>query len=371
MNSLEKQLANAEIPSTILLYGEESYLVHEACQKLLKILVPNPQPGINYVKWEGEADTLDTFFEDLKNYPFLTDRKIFHCSSGELFLAKQGSPTMRRKFDKFLEHDFPESNILIITCSTGVDKKLNVLKKLNKRGFQIEFLAFKTYNPGDPNKDEVYPYCHQRVQQYGCELLPDAFFELRKRVPDTLWGIMNEIDKLLAYVGENQAITLKDVKTVTSRNKNEQFFDLTDALSDRKLDEVLRIFNTILSHESNVIMIHQMLVQHVYLLFLARQLIVTYLKGALPRGFSYNTLSQTLLPRWNKQFSEEEKQLWDVLLKRHPYIILKTLQSAEKFNDDDLLHFISDMTDLEKRVKSTVINHHIYLELLLARFCRS
>ncbi|MBN2383882.1 hypothetical protein JXQ70_13485 [bacterium] len=370
MKNLEEQVTRGTVPQFIVFHGEETWLIHNACRKVLDLVQPDLQAGLDFSKWDGESDTFDAFLEDIRNYPFLVERKIFFCPAGEVLLSKKGNATLRQKFEGLLERDLPEQNVLIISCSGSADKSLKVVKKLSKAGIMIEFPLLKTYNPGDPHKDEVYPYLHEHLDRCGCELMADAFFELRKRAPDNLWALMNEIEKLLAFVGEHEVITIKDVKTITARNKSEQFFDLTDALGARRLDEVLAIFNTILTREPNVLALHHFLVQHMYRLFLARQLITDSFRTGLPRGFNYNTLVQTWLPRWNKQFDESEKEKWAPVLKLHPFVLLKTLQTAAAFNDNELLSFISNMTELEVRVKSGIINHQARLELLLVRFCK-
>ncbi|MFC1851682.1 DNA polymerase III subunit delta [candidate division CSSED10-310 bacterium] len=371
LRNLEDRLRNKQLPAYIFLYGEEDFLVQDAARKILKILLPEKIAGLNYLKWEGDFDKFDDFLGDLMSYPLLSPFKISHCAQGELLFKKKASTSIQKKLLHILKSNVPETTLVLITCAGPVDKLTKLFKMIKAAGEVIEFPVFKTYHPGDPQKDATYPYLQQRLKRHHCTLPADAFFELRRRTPDNLWALINEIDKLMAYIGYEQTITVETVKQVTPRSKSEYIFDFMDTISERKLKESLFLFNNLVRHESSLLAIHQMLVNHIHLLFMARQWLNQVSKGSIPSNFSYNSLCQKYLPQWNKYINTGEMGNWDFLFKRHPYLIYKNFLSALKFKEQALLDVITKMEQLENDVKSKVINHRFLLEMIFMKLCQN
>lgn len=370
LQNLEQQVAKGSVPQFFLFHGEEGFLTDDATKRMLNILVQERLPGINFLQWSGETSDIETFIEDARNYPFLTDQKVFHCPSGEVFLKKKGNAHIRGLFETLFKSGLPASNILLISSSVPVDKSTKVYKFLKKNGIVIEFLPFKTYNPGDPERDDIYPYIADRVKAAGKSIAKKAFFELRKRVPSNLWALTNEIDKLIVYSGEIEEISLEIVREVTPQGTNDQLFDLTDAISQRDIVQSMTIFNNIIRNESSLLGLHGMLTRHIHQLFMSKQWLKKKFGTKIPKSFSYQDLSRTYLPRWNQELEADNSKDWDFLLKRHPFVIMKTFDSAGAFSDRVLLDGIQQLSSLEARVKSETINHQLCLEQIIISLCK-
>lgn len=371
LDDLEKQCHQGDIPRLVLFEGDETFLVHDATHRVLKIIVPDLHDGFSYVKWDGETNQLAGFLTELMSYPMMGDRKVFHITTGEEFFKKKGSQSLRMKFEKVITGELPEKNMVIVSASGAAEKTSKLFKYFKKHGVVVSFPEIKSYNPGDMKRDAVYPIVAARLQRDGFSITADAFFELRKRVPANLWALNAEIEKLIVHAGISRKITLDDVRSVTPRSATDQIFDLTDAVSSGNLRVTLQVFRDLTLHESTLLGVHTVLVNHLMALFQSRQWVKRAFGGHLPADFSYTLLTRTWLPRWREELQEDDNSGWKSLFSRHPYILFKSLQSGMLFDEDRLLDAIISLQQLENDVKSRRLNHHIALEIIIRRLCET
>ncbi|MDZ8118484.1 DNA polymerase III subunit delta [Pontiella agarivorans] len=65
--------------------------------------------------------------------------------------------------------------------------------------------------------------------------------------------IMNEVEKLVLYKGEDKNIQLQDVQLMTAASHEAVAWDFTDAIAERKLGEAIRIFRQLLFQKQTAI----------------------------------------------------------------------------------------------------------------------
>lgn len=65
--------------------------------------------------------------------------------------------------------------------------------------------------------------------------------------------IMNEVEKMVLYKGDEKNITLADVQLMTSTSSEAENWDFTDAVAERKLGEAIRLFRQLLFQKQTAI----------------------------------------------------------------------------------------------------------------------
>ncbi len=61
-----------------------------------------------------------------------------------------------------------------------------------------------------------------------------------------LQDLMNEIRKLIEYVGENGTITQKDIELLASKQIESVIFDLTDSLGAKQTNKALEVLDNLI-----------------------------------------------------------------------------------------------------------------------------
>jgi DNA polymerase-3 subunit delta len=65
--------------------------------------------------------------------------------------------------------------------------------------------------------------------------------------------IMNEVEKMVLFKGDEKTISLADVQTITSTSGEAIAWDFTDAVAERKLGEAIRIFRQLLFQKQTAV----------------------------------------------------------------------------------------------------------------------
>ncbi len=81
------------------------------------------------------------------------------------------------------------------------------------------------------------------VKAAHLDIRDDALAEFVARVGPNLRSLINEIEKLILYAGDRKMITVEDVRTMTTQQKQAQAFALAEALGDRDLGRLMRILD--------------------------------------------------------------------------------------------------------------------------------
>jgi DNA polymerase-3 subunit delta len=138
----------------------------------------------------------------------------------------------------------------LIISAPGIDKRSAFFKTLKEVCELSEYAV--------PERDyEARPVALQRAvtlfKREGFTIdskAADAFID--KTGFDTR-QIMNEVEKMVLYKGDEKAIGLADVQTITSASGEALAWDFTDAIAERKLSDAIRIFRQLLFQKQTAV----------------------------------------------------------------------------------------------------------------------
>lgn len=150
--------------------------------------------------------------------------------------------------------------------------------------------------------------------------------------------LINEIRKLIEYVGSGGTITNKDIEKLSIKELDSVIFDLTDSLGQKKTIDALRILNELIYNKEPIQKILVTLYNHfrkIYLIVLAQK---------------YNKdVAQTLSLKPNQMF-----------------LITKYKKQASYFKEAELQKILYELIDLDYKYKQGLIDINIGLESILA-----
>ncbi|MFH1612195.1 MAG: DNA polymerase III subunit delta, partial [bacterium] len=128
-------------------------------------------------------------------------------------------------------------NPVDFTCLIFIEEerdKFNVFyKSISSLKTVVEFYS--------PFPQQLPFWISNLVQSKGKQITPVASNLLIERVGNNLQKLVNEIEKLILYVGENTKINLKDVEDVTSDIKINTIFELCSAIANKQKKKAILI----------------------------------------------------------------------------------------------------------------------------------
>ena len=224
-------------------------------QSKLDELAAPPKGGVDsdIEKFDGFRATADQIIEAVATLPFLAERKVVIVDRVDRL-----NPDDQGRLAKFIDKLGPAIRLILIT-SEGQGKQAQSRQKKEeeedegepkkrKKGLQPE-LSKKVKSVGT-----VVDFGKMRMGDLSAELRKGLQARGKKIEGEALQALTNsisanpsiagsELDKLVAYVGDQAAITVRDVDRVVTKSPEDRVFPLIDAIAMRRPHSAMRLLN--------------------------------------------------------------------------------------------------------------------------------
>lgn len=226
---LKKSLNNGLKP-VYFLHGEDVDLLYSALS-LIESACNITMPDFNKVVFSGDGYTLQEVIESCCVMPIMDQKRLVivkdyagkNTDSDKKYLLNYlDNPSIDTCFVMFASKQVPLF-ISVINKTESVDcnkmsedvlKKV-IVSKLNAKGKKIEKLAV----------DYIYSSCG-----------------------GSYTSVAKELDKLIAYAGEQEIISLAMVEKLVSKSIENVVYDLTNAIAEKNGTKAFQIVNNLLDH---------------------------------------------------------------------------------------------------------------------------
>lgn len=341
VEDLERDLKTGNLHSLYLLYGEEEYLL-ESCVKKIKKLFGELVNGINYIQIDDK--NVNSLIDDIQTPAFGYSRKLIMVKEAGLFKKESKgkkrqetttkkntkTETMQDKIAKYLKGNFKDMQDAATIVFIEKEIENNELEKtINELGIVCNFEKLKPIQISKRIKAICSAYkvtIDDKTMQYFIETCGTSMLVL-----------INEIRKLIEYVGENGTITTKDIDKLSIRELDSVIFDLTDSLGQKNIDKALTTLHELLYNKEPIQKILVTLYNHfrkLYLIMLAEK---------------YNqNVAETLNLKPNQMF-----------------LITKYKKQTTYFKESELRMILEELIDLDYKTKQGLIDINIGLEAIL------
>lgn len=255
--SIAEQVRRGEIATVYCLYGEEDYRREQALKQLLDELLPKDARDLNLEQFRpGEAGT-HSILGGARTLPFLASRRVVVIRGIEEFSREQQEELLIYLND-------PCPTCCLVLTARRLDLRTRLAAILQKTGVLFRFDRLEA----DSLKDSLAA----AAREQGVRLQPDAMDLLITLVGDDFRQLIYNIEKVALFVGERKEIVAQDVEALVGETRVRSIFQLTDAVSDRKLDPALRCLTSLLESGEEPLAIIGMLARQIRLLVRAKAL---------------------------------------------------------------------------------------------------
>ena len=231
MKELTKQIKEKSFHKVYLLTGDEPYLVLQA-KHMLKNAMIKEGDTMNYAAFTDGKIDLNTLQELAFTYPFFSEKRL---------LLLDGTGILKTGKDEFVSimENMPETTCIII-CEPEVDKRSKVYKWIKKNGYVGEFLKKKQ------TEKVLLRWIAALLGKEKKQIRENNARYFLQKTGDDMFQIKNEIDKLIAYVGDREEITQADIDAVASGEVQDKIFDLVDAIARKNKAAALSYYNDLI-----------------------------------------------------------------------------------------------------------------------------
>lgn len=313
-----------------LFYGADELARAEALQTH-KADVPADLADLNITLLDGRKLKLDALAAACEALPFLADRRLVIVEDA---LKNLKSADTRDAVKSYLPR-VPETTDLIFVEREDFDKRSALFTALKKLARVQEF---------QPKEGaELQRWLQERTQRCDAKLAPPAGALLVEFVGNESRALVNEINKLAAYVGPGGTITPDVVRLLVQDSSESSVFTFVDALAARQLSAALKLLHELLDDKQAATYLMFMVGRQVRILLQVKELADQRMRPDAMAGE----------------------------LKQNPFVIRKAAEQAGRFTHQALVQLHDRLVELDHWSKTGRIDADTALELLIAETCAS
>ena len=319
-------------------------------------LVPEDLTGLSETQIKEALDwPRDLSIENLIKFLEVNEEKLAPAGSGHRTSGEGILSWLAQRADS-------SCSVLIIE-SELVDRRGSFYKKVKKYGPILDLDREKKdkRQGADFAKDLIRKWFGEREVEIG----PQAVKCILERVGhEDLVALKTEVQKLLSQAERHTTVGVKDVQTLVVRHREEELYQLTDALGKRDLNRCLSSLDYLLKQG-----IHPLVILQTIANFLRRMIVlrssIEYGPGlASIKNKSYEIFKNKILP----QIKESLGDVLPVAFKTaHPYVLYKMSRQVEGFELGHMLDLMSSMAELDIEIKGSQVPNRVIIEQLIFR----
>ncbi|MCR5692284.1 MAG: DNA polymerase III subunit delta [Eubacterium sp.] len=238
MKTIDDQLKTKEISRFQLIYGEDSYMVKYYKKALVQALSA-PEDEMNRTLFYGDKANPSEIADVGQILPFMADKRLIVVEESGLFAGKssegeEGGGSQRGKDMVTYLEGFPETTYVVFV-ETKVDGRSGLTKFLKKNGCVTELKpAKKAY--------ELVDWVARYFIKNGKKIRKSTVEYILEYVGLDRQTLINEMDKIIAFVGQENVVELEDVEEICTGTITKKIFAMLDAISLQEKDKALALY---------------------------------------------------------------------------------------------------------------------------------
>lgn len=332
IEQLEQELKNKELESLYLLYGEEKFLLDSCVKKITKKFGEKVE-GINYIKiYENNIKEL---ISDIQTPAFGYEKKLIVVRNSKLF-EKQGRKKDKtieeliEKISKYIDENIEQikESVVLVFVEEATDKN-KLFKTIENEGIICNFEELK--------QNQLAARLKSICNGYKVEISNVDLNYLIETCGTNMQELINEIRKLIEFVGENGTIKKEHIDLLCIKQIQAVIFDLTDNLGKKDIKKSLTILDNLIYSKEPV-----------------QKILVTL----------YNHFKKIFI---TKIALEEKRNLTECLNLKPNQMFLtnKYKVQAGYFTRKELRKILQDIIDLDSNYKQGLIDIDVGLKTIL------
>ncbi len=312
---LMERVRKGDVPPILWLHGEDQGKIRNLLEDLRSCLIPEPARSFNYVLLDAHEVSLERILEMARCLPMLSGRKLV-----VVYNASELSKGALEGSWNYFQSPCTTSCLVFWAVKPPPSEKLS--RVLEERQALIEFKARSELG--------AQAWVRARLRKEGWDITAEACRALIQRVGTLEGDLEGEIQKLMAFVGEQRLIQDSDVEDVAAEARSNTLFELTDALSENRTGDGICILHRILDRGTPPLAVIGMLARQIRLLLVA----ATSRKGSPTAGEPH-------LPRF----------VWERLLRQ-----------AKAWSEPRLLAALEALMEVDSGMKKGRLNPEVLLD---------
>lgn len=325
--------------SVKLLYGEEIYLLETRLKRMKKDF-GELITGINYIQIDDT--NVQELISDIETPAFGYEKKLIIARNTGLF----------KKEKKTAKGQELATNKLVAKIAEYIDENISIINEAVELVFVEEEVEKNTlYNAIEKNGEVLefallkLPELIQNIQKicaaYKVKIDNGTAKYFIECCGTNMQDLINEIRKLIEFVGQDGVITTKEVDILSIKQIDSVIFDLTDNLGKKDTKKAMEVLNNLLYAKEPI-----------------QKILITL----------YNHFKKLYIVK----IAEENRKDLATSMKLKPnqlFLTTKYKMQAKYFSKQDIENIMEEFINLDVNYKTGLIDINVGLEAILCGYC--
>lgn len=321
MKMLNEDIESRNFRQIYLLYGEELYLRNQYKNRLKEAILQDGDT-MNFSYFEGEKIDVSQVIAQAETLPFFAEYRLILIEDSGFF--EDGCP---EEFFKYLPK-LPQETILLF-AENKADRRTKLFKFILKHGRATEFRR--------QDARTLRKWVAGKIRKEKKNITEQALERFLDMAGDDMNNIFHELEKLLSYTMDQDAIGLEDVEAVCNVTVKDQIFKMIRAVAEQRQKQALDLYYDLLALKKAPFLI---------LSLLAKQFNqILYVKDLREQGLD----SDAITGRAGVA----------------PFIVKECLGEAGRFTSEELEQIIENCVSANMDIKAGRIGDRLAVEMLL------
>lgn len=320
--------------SVYLVFGNEPYLIDN---KLKEILDQNFSKDDEMKDYNIDILSSDEVYNKysiaIETLPFMGDKRMVIFKRCELFKQK-----ITKKEEDILDYleqlvcsNTAKDIVVVIIEGEKVDKRKKLYKAISNKGKIIECNKL--------SNNELKKWMREKLIKQNKSFNPKVLEYLVNNLSNDLYLVNNEIEKLIAFVGDKEYIEESDLH-ICSFTVNESVYKLIDYIVSKKLNSALQLLRSMLREGEAAMVILYMIIKQLRNIATAKSL--------SSKGYTL-------------------KQIGEIIGVQHPYALSQLLRHCDSFTISSSQKSLELAAEYDTKIKTGQVDFEKGLELLISK----
>ena len=330
MEKIREQIKTGNFDHVYLLYGDEQQVVKIYRNKLLEAWfgtdkLETLKQDMNFSLFIGAPLDVASVVDIASSVPFLAERRVVLIENAKAF-SKEDSALIQ------CVKNLPDSTYMIFTEATKPEKK-GLYNAIKETGHIAEI--------NEQPQGFVENWVVRQISESGKRISKAALETLIMRTGLDRMRLSNEIEKIIAYKGDEQDIKVEDITALVSQDPKDQVFKMIDAIADKKCELAMRYYTDLLELKVSPQKILSLMERHIRILY--------QVKDLRSKGFASNAIVESV---------KDVKK----------FAVNKYISQAQKFSMKDITNCLTDCVDMNLESRTGAISDRLAVEMIIVKY---
>lgn len=216
----------------VVMHGEESHLKQAALKALIQRVLAGEDADFNCSRHSGEEVEFKAVRDELLTVSMFSTARVVVVEEADDFVQRN-----RAALEDYLERP-ARASVLVLDVKSW-PKNTRLAKRLPAVGLELECTELTGGALHKWLADELASRCSKQLSRDAAALLVEL-------AGNSLGLLAQELDKLAAYAGQRDRITIDDVRAIVGGWKAETTWEMLNAVRDGRPDAALAALDKLL-----------------------------------------------------------------------------------------------------------------------------